>query len=64
MPKFYIAYKIDHIGETVVEADSLEQAKAMAECNNTKAYADWDLLEDVSDAEITEVEEVGDDFEL
>lgn len=63
MPKFYIAYRIDHVGETEVEANSLEEAKQIAGLDSVKADADWEMLEDVSNAEITEAFEMDDDFE-
>lgn len=66
MPKFYVAYRIDHVGEAEIEADTIEEARQIASLDSTKAWADWQMLEDVSDAEITEVERIWqeDDFHL
>lgn len=61
MAKFYIGYKITQWGETTVEADTLEDAREIAEDANTKASAEWGFLEDVSDAEVMEVTDVTDD---
>lgn len=64
MAKFYVGYSVPHSGETIIDADSIEQALRIASEKETKARADWAILEDVSDAKITELCEVGDDFEI
>jgi hypothetical protein len=64
MAKFYVGYSVPHSGETIIDADSIEEARRIASQNETKGEAEWEMLEDVSLAEITDLYEVNDDFEI
>lgn len=57
MPKYLIRFVVPHYGEIEIDADSLEEAKSQAKWIDP-SEADWDLLDDVSDADIASVDEI------
>lgn len=64
MPKFHVSYQVPHSGETIIDADNIQQAREIAEDATTKAWADWEMLEDVSDATIVEITEIDEEDAL
>ena len=54
MTEYYASWVIPHYAEEIIEADSLEEALAIAQ---DKVLEDlfWDMLEDVGDAKLVNI---------